>query len=246
MSIHPGDLFLLGPHRLLCGNAENSSHFEKLMGGDFASMVFTDPPYNVGYAPRRGGGKRVDKSRLIENDDLCKKCFEGLLDKSLSNLLNWCKGAFYICMSSKEFPKLLKLFEEKGGIFSSLLIAVKSHFSLSWADYHPRHELILYGWNEKPYWCGSRKEHTLLDFKVAPNKLHPTMKPVDLIEKTIINSSREGDIVLDPFAGSGSTIIAAHNQNRIGYAIEVSGVYCQTIIDRFEAHTGIKAQKVQC
>ncbi len=247
MSIQLGDLFMLGHHRLLCGDAEKSEHFERLMQNQQATMVFTDPPYNVNYQPRKGKLRsKRDASKAILNDDLCGRCFESMLNQSVANLMAYTQGAFYICMSHNELPRLMKIFKEKGGVVASLLIAVKSHFSLSWAHYHPKHELILYGWNSngKNYWCGSRKEHTLLEFKVSNRNLHPTMKPVALIEKTIQNSSQEGDRVLDCFAGSGSTLIAAHNQNWVCYAMEISPTYCQMILDRFQAHTGIQPDRV--
>jgi DNA modification methylase len=245
MEIKVGDLFLLGTHRLLCGDAEKPEHFKLLMNNQQANMVFTDPPYNVNYSPRKGTLRKKDPSITIENDDLCGRCFEVMITKSVANLMAYTQGAFYICMSHSELPRLMKIFKEKGGIISTLLIAAKSHFSLSWAHYHPKHELILYGWHSqgKPYWCGSRKAHTLLEFKVRNRNLHPNMKPVDLIEGLLQNSSQAGDSVLDCFAGSGSTLIAAHNQNRVCYAMEISPVYCQVILDRFYEHTGIQAER---
>lgn len=246
MTIKIGDLFKLGSHRLLCGDAEKPESFDTLMDGQKATMVFTDPPYNVNYSPRTGKLRNQrDTSKSIINDDLCDRCFDTMITKSVANLMEYAKGAFYIFMGHNELPRLMRVFKEKGGTISTLLIAAKSHFSLSWAHYHPKHELILYGWNDKPHWCGSRKEHTLLEFKVSNRNLHPTMKPVALIEKTIQNSSQVGDSVLDCFAGSGSTLIAAHNQNRVCYAMEIAPEYCQLILDRFYEHTGIKPEKLE-
>lgn len=253
MSIQIGDLFSLGDHRLLCGNAENEDHFQRLMQERQATMVFTDPPYNANYHRLGSHSRAIDAkenrkrfSAQIEGDDLCSRCFNQLLSNFLTNLMQYNQGAFYICMGNETMFQLMQLFKEKGGVISTLLIAVKNHFSIGWANYHMKHELILYGWNSqgKRHWCGSRKEHTILDFKVTPNKLHPTMKPVDLIQRTIRNSSQEGDIVLDCFAGSGSTLIAAHNEKRIGYAMELSPSYCQVILDRFQESTGIQPQKI--
>ena len=249
MVIKLGDLFELGEHRLSCGDAQNPEHFEMLMGEKKAILVCVDPPYGVNYTPRLESTLSrhlKDKTKKIVNDNLDEKSFGLLLKNSLNNLMQYSEGAFYVFMSTKYIGDLISYFKDIGGAFSGVLVAAKSQFALSWGNYHPKHELILYGWKKqgKKYWCGSRKEHSLLEFQVAPCKLHPTMKPLGLLEKLVVNSSPEGGLILDCFAGSGSTIIAAHNQKRICYAMEITPEYCQVILERFQKHTGIEPKKL--
>ena len=200
-------------------------------------MIFTDPPYNVNYANDAG-----DK---IQNDNLGKG-FYNFLFSACNNMLKVCKGAVYICMSTSELHSLYKAFTEAGGHWSTFIIWAKNHFTLGRSDYQRKYETILYGWKEgnKRHWCGDRNQSDVWNFaKPSSNDLHPTMKPVELISQAIENSSKTGDIVFDPFAGSGSTLIACEKLNRMARLIEIDPKYCDVIIKRWEQFTNKKAEK---
>jgi DNA modification methylase len=203
----PGHLWTCGEHKISCGDATVFSDIETVLGGELADMCFCDPPYNVNYASS-AGKKRRGKSRQILNDDLGKD-FEGLLYDACVNILSVTKGAVYICMSSSELDVLQKAFRAAGGHWSTFVIWAKNTFTLGRSDYQHQFEPILYGWKEgvDHYWCGARDQGDVwfID-KPAKNDLHPTMKPVELVERAIRNSSKSRDIVLDPFGGSGTTL----------------------------------------
>jgi DNA modification methylase len=233
----PGDLWLLGPHRLLCGEATSTENMARLLDGRQADMAFTDPPYNVAY---RGG-----EHRAIANDDLGEG-FEAFLSAACVNIVGATDGAIYIAMSSSELHTLHRAFTTAGGHWSTFVIWAKSSFTLGRADYQRQFEPILYGWREgaQRYWCGARDQGDLwLVDKPARNELHPTMKPVALVERAIRNSSRKGDTVLDPFAGSGSTLVAAEKTGRHARLIELDPAYCDAIVERWQRFTGRQAQR---
>jgi DNA modification methylase len=236
----PGDLWVLGRHRLLTGDATKSDNYERLMPGQGADMVFSDFPYNVKYKQARGG-KQV---RTIANDDL-GAAFEQFLQAACVQILAVTRGAVYLCMSSSELHTLHKAFTAAGGHWSTFVIWDKGHFTLGRSDMQRAYEPILYGWKEgqEHYWCGARNEGDVwLVPKPQANRLHPTMKPVALIERAIRNSSRRGDLVLDPFGGSGSTLIACEKTGRAARVMELEAKYVDVIIERWEAYTGQKAQ----
>jgi len=190
----PSDLWLLGPHRLLCGDMTSPDCIPALLEGATARMVFTDPPYNVNYEGAAG--------QRIANDNLGDG-FEAFLRQACTNILDAASGAVYICMSSSELHTLHRAFTEAGGHWSTFLIWAKNHFTLGRSDYQRQYEPILYGWKKGAdhYWCGARDQGDVWLFdKPVANDLHPTMKPVELIAHAIRNSSRSGDLVLDPFA----------------------------------------------
>lgn len=233
----PGDVWICGDHRLLCGDATILGDIEKLMNGALADMVFTDPPYNVAYV-----GK-TKKNLTIKNDDLGGDFYQLLFD-AITNLLMVCKGAVYICMSSSELDTLQKSFRDAGGHWSTFIIWAKNTFSLGRSDYQRQYEPILYGWKEglKHFWCGARDQGDVWFFnKPAANDLHPTMKPVALVERAIENSSKGRDIILDCFGGSGTTMIAAEKTGRTARLVELDPIYCDVIVRRWQAFTGQKA-----
>jgi DNA modification methylase len=240
----PGDLWICGEHRVLCGDATVLSDFEKLLGGELADMCFTDPPYNVNYA-NSAKDKLRGKNRAILNDALGKE-FGVLLYDACVNILMLTKGAIYICMSSSELDTLQKAFREAGGKWSTFVIWAKNTFTLGRADYQRQYEPILYGWKEGAdhYWCGARDQGDVwfVD-KPHKNDLHPTMKPVALVERAIRNSSKSRDIVLDPFGGSGSTMIAAERAGRRARLVELDPRYTDVIVQRWESLTGGKATR---
>ncbi|WP_345194024.1 DNA modification methylase, partial [Kistimonas scapharcae] len=238
----PGDLWILGSHRVLCGSATETADVEHLMDGQLADMVFTDPPYNVDYG-NNAKDKLRGKDRRIKNDNLGVG-FHAFLLAAMTNMLAVCKGAVYVCMSSSELDTLQKAFREAGGKWSTFLIWAKNTFTLGRADYQRQYEPILYGWKEgnDHFWCGARDQGDVWFFnKPARNDLHPTMKPVELVERAIRNSSKSKDIVLDLFGGSGSTLIACEKTGRQARLTELDPKYVDVIVRRWEEYTGKEA-----
>ena len=235
----PGDIWICGEHRVLCGDATVLSDVEALLGGELADMTFCDPPYNVNYA-NSAKDKMRGKNRAILNDALGENFGAFLYDASV-NILTVTKGAVYICMSSSELDTLQKAFREAGGKWSTFVIWAKNTFTLGRADYQRQYEPILYGWKDGAdhYWCGARDQGDvwLID-KPHKNDLHPTMKPVALVERAIRNSSKSRDIVLDPFGGSGTTMIAAERAGRRARLIELDPKYIDVIVQRWQTATG--------
>jgi DNA modification methylase len=235
----PGDLWTLGNHRLLCGDATVLADVERVLGGQFADMTWTDPPYNVDYA-NTPKDKLRGKHRPILNDGLGSG-FEAFLHDACLNILSVTKGAVYVCMSSSELDTLQRVFRAAGGKWSTFIIWAKHTFTLGRADYQRQYEPILYGWKEGAdhYWCGARNQGDVWFFdKPARNDLHPTMKPVALVERAIRNSSKTRDVVLDPFGGSGSTLIACEKAGRHARLIELDPKYVDTIILRWQEFAG--------
>lgn len=270
----PGDLWILGRHRLLCGDATDPAAAEQLMAGRLAEAVFTDPPYNVDY---EGG----TKDRLkIRNDRMDSGAFHDFLLAAFTNMLAATEegGAIYVCHADSEGINFRTAMVEAGWELKQCLIWVKNTLVLGRQDYHWQHEPILYGW--KPgaahRWYGSRDKATVIDDdlnlsdltraellhlveecrsqerttvvrvdKPARNDVHPTMKPVGLVARLLRNSTRLGDLVVDLFLGSGSTLIAAHQMGRSCYGMELDPRYCDVIVKRWEILTGRKAELVR-
>ena len=238
----PGDLWVLGKHRLLCGDATVLADVERVLDGQLADMTFTDPPYNVDYGSSAKDRLRGNKRKIL-NDDLGTG-FEALLRDACASILSLTKGGVYICMSSSELHTLQRAFTAAGGKWSTFVIWAKHAFTLGRADYQRQYEPILYGWREghDHYWCGARDQGDLWYFdRPARNDLHPTMKPVALVERAIRNSSKSRDIVLDPFGGSGSTLIACAKAGRQARLVELDPKYCDVIARRFQDWTGEQA-----
>jgi DNA modification methylase len=239
----PGDVWLLGDHRLLCGDATQLEAVEKVLAGGLADMVFTDPPYNVNYGATMKDKLR-GKRRKIANDDLGEG-FEQFLRDACVNMLAVTKGAVYISMSSSELHTLHKAFAAAGGHWSTFVIWAKSAFTMGRSDYQRQYEPILYGWKEGTdhYWCGARDQGDVWFVKKpVSNDLHPTMKPVELVERAIRNSSKTRDTVLDPFGGSGSTLIACEKAGRQARLIELEPKYCDVIVRRWQEFSGKDAK----
>ena len=239
----PGDLWLLGNHRLLCGDSTVVTDYEKVLGEVKADLCFCDPPYNVDYAGGVGAEK-AGKGRRIKNDALGEAFGQFLYDAC--TLINaHTDGAVYICMSSSELNTLQAAFKSAGGHWSTFIIWAKDRFTLGRADYQRQYEPILYGWPEgvKRHWCGDRDQGDVWNIqRPSKNDLHPTMKPVALVERAIRNSSRKGDLVFDPFGGSGTTLIAAEKTGRHASLIELDPKYVDVIIRRWQEFTGREAQ----
>jgi DNA modification methylase len=239
-----GDVWLLGPHRLLCGDSTLEESYAQLLQSEEVDMVFTDPPYNVNYA-NTAKDKMRGKSRAILNDNLGDGFYDFLLAALTPTVAN-CKGAIYVAMSSSELDVLQSAFREAGGKWSTFVIWAKNTFTMGRSDYQRQYEPILYGWPEggKHHWCGDRDQSDVWQIKKPhKNDLHPTMKPVELVERAIRNSSRPGNSVMDPFGGSGTTLIAAEKTGRVGRMIELDPKYVDVIVRRWQDWTGKQATR---
>lgn len=236
-----GDIWLLGNHRLACNDSTDREAVQRLMGGSRAGMAFTDPPYNVNYGDHRHSGA---PQRALINDNLGTE-FEPFLEKACRNILEFTDGAVYICMSSSELHTLQKAFVSAGGHWSTFIIWAKNTFTMGRSDYQRQYEPILYGWREgaKHNWCGDRDQGDVWRVeKPTANPLHPTMKPLALVERAIQNSSSLGDEVLDLFLGSGSTLIACERTGRTCYGLELDPLFVDVARFRWQAFTGEKAR----
>jgi DNA modification methylase len=231
-----GDIWTLGNHRILCGDGARNADLERVLEGKPCHMVFTDLPYNVDYC-----GKGPTRMKLA-NDDLGAD-FGTFLRSACDALLAVSQGPIYICMSSSELPRLHTAFRDAGGHWSTWIVWAKNTFTLGRSDYQRQYEPILYGWREggKHYWCGDRNQGDvwLMD-KPVRNDLHPTMKPVELVGRAIRNSSKPGHVVLDPFGGSGSTLISCDNLDRKARVLEIDPVYVDVSVRRWQDYTGSK------
>jgi DNA modification methylase len=210
---------------------------EKVLAGGLADMVFTDPPYSVSYT-----GKTARKL-TIQNDDLGAG-FEQFLRDACVNIMAVTKGAIYICMSSSEIHTLQRVFREAGGHWSTFIVWAKNAFTMGRSDYQRQYEPILYGWREGTdhFWCGARDQGDVWFIKKPHvNDLHPTMKPVELVERAIRNSSKGRDTILDPFGGSGTTLIACERANRQARLIELEPRYCDVAVTRWQRWSGLTA-----
>lgn len=237
----PGDLWVLGDHRLLCGDSTNLQHLERLMAGEKANLWITDPPYNVAYE-----GKTKD-ALTIQNDSMSDGDFRQFLRDcySTADAVLEPGAAFYIWHADSEGYNFRGAAHDVGWQIRQCLIWVKSVLVMGRQDYHWKHEPCLYGWKEGAAhtWNTDRKQTTVLEFeKPARNGEHPTMKPVDLFQYQINNSSKTNSIVLDSFGGSGTTVIACERTARRARIMELDPAYCDVIVKRWEEFTGKKAE----
>ncbi|WP_144728501.1 site-specific DNA-methyltransferase [Extensimonas perlucida] len=238
----PGDVWIMGKHRLLCGDSTDDASYDTLLGSERVAMIFQDPPYNVDYA-NTAKDKLRGTNRPILNDNLGDG-FQDFLLAAFKPALARCNGAVYVAMSSSELDTLQAAFRAAGGKWSTFIIWAKNTFTLGRSDYQRQYEPILYGWPEGTtrHWCGDRDQGDVWHFnKPRVNDLHPTMKPVELVERAIRNSSRPGDVVLDPFGGSGTTLIAAEKSGRQARLIELDPKYVDTIVRRWQDYAGAQA-----
>ncbi len=240
----PGDVWICGNHRVICGDSTDASTYDALMAGEIADMVFTDPPYNVDYA-NTAKDKMRGTDRPILNDNLGAG-FHDFLLAALTPTLAHCRGGIYVAMSSSELDVLQSAFRTAGGKWSTFIIWAKHTFTLGHADYQRQFEPILYGWpaDGTRHWCGARDQGDVWNIKKPhKNDLHPTMKPVELVERAVRNSSRPGDIVLDSFGGSGTTMIASEKSGRKARLIELDPKYVDVIVRRWQDYAGTQATR---
>lgn len=247
-----GDVWLLGEHRLMCGDSTSPTDYDKLMNGELADMLITDPPYNVAL----GMGGSVDEARkrhrrtdglVIMNDKMEDgEFYQFLLDFYTMAFANIKEGAsYYIWHADNEGLNFRKALKDAGITLRQTLIWNKNSITLGRQDFQWRHEPCLYGWKDgaSHRWFSDRSQPTVLDFnRPTKSELHPTMKPVELFAYQIECSSQTGEIVLDPFGGSGTTIIACEQLGRKCRSMELDARYCDVIIQRWENFTGRKAE----
>ena len=234
-----GDIWQLGNHRLMCGDSTVITDVEKLMNGAKADMLLTDPPYNVNYE----GGTGLK----IQNDNMEDAQFRQFLYDAFTtaNMVMKEGAVFYIWHADSEGYNFRGACKDVDWTVRQCLIWNKNTMVLGRQDYHWKHEPCLYGWKEgaSHLWASDRKQTTVIDFnKPSRNGEHPTMKPVGLFDYQIQNNTKGGDIVLDLFGGSGTTIIACEQNKRIAYVMELDPHYCDVIISRWETLTGKTAE----
>ena len=230
----PGDLFLLGENRLLCGDCRSKKDVITLMDGRCADMVLTDPPYNVAY---EGG---TEEKMKIENDSMENDLFAQFLKSVFENMYAILKpgGSFYVFHADSEGENFRRAIREANFKIAQCCIWVKDTLVMGRQDYQWQHEPCLYGWKlgAAHHWNSNRKQTTVWRFdKPRANRIHPTMKPVALMAYPICNSTRHGEVVVDFFSGSGSTIMACQQTDRIGYAIEIDPKYVAASVLRFKS-----------
>ena len=236
----PGDLWLLGMHRLLCGDATILDDVHKLMRNDRADLVFTDPPYNVDYEGYS------DDRLTIEGDRMSAEQFQTFLNDSFRcyRAVVKAESSLYVCHASSWQREFQTALEEAGFRIRCQIIWAKNTFAWGFGRYKFQHEPIFYGHvdGQRDAWYGDKSQSTLWEVdKPSANRLHPTMKPVELVERALENSSHRGDIVLDLFGGAGSTLLACERRRRKARLMELDPRYADVIVRRWEDYTGKNA-----
>ncbi len=229
-----GDLWLLGNHRLVCGDSTKEDAFNLLMDGKQANLTVTDPPYNVNYEGAAG---------KIKNDNMGNEAFYDFLLAAFTNIeaVMAKDASIYVFHADTEGLNFRKAFADAGFYLSGTCIWKKQSLVLGRSPYQWQHEPVLFGWKKKGkhLWYSDRKQTTIWEFeKPKKNADHPTMKPVALVAYPVLNSSLANCIVLDPFGGSGSTLIACEQTDRICYTIELDEKYCDVIVKRYIEQVG--------
>lgn len=248
-SINLGDIFALGSHRLAYGDSRDAKLVDKLFGKERASLLLLDPPYGVAYVESKSGFKqKLGKEKIIANDhaqsdEEYRQFTKDWLEPIKHHLAQ--KNTYYIFNSDKMIFAMREGILDAGFKFTQLLIWAKSHAVIGRMDYLPQHELIAYGWYGTHKFMKSKDKTILIYPKPSNSKAHPTMKPIGLLRRLIMNSSSIHEVVYDGFLGSGSTLIACEDTRRRCYGVEIEPEYIATIIKRFEEKTGIKAKLIE-
>ena len=255
-AVRDGDLWKLGRHRLMVGSTSSKKSVERLMNGVKANMVFTDPPYGVAVGSKNkmlddvAGGKSGRCTENIYGDTMSESELHDMLLAAIRNIREACAedASYYVTSPQGGSLGLMMMMMEAGLQVRHMLIWRKSSptFSMGRLNYDYQHEPIFYTWTKRHNWYGKGKFHTSVWDVDKPRKcdLHPTMKPVALVENALLNSSAAGDVVLDGFGGSGTTLIACEQLGRTCYMMEIDPHYAQVIIDRWEKLTGEKAELI--
>jgi DNA modification methylase len=244
--IRQGDLYKIGNHYLLCGDATKEESFKVLLKDNKIDMIFTDPPYSVNFSKKAKEILRNKRYCKIKNDEMStKKTAETIWKPAFKNMYDYSRNetSYYMTMpqGGDQMMMMMMMMMSENWLVKHELIWVKEApvFSMGRLNYDYKHEPIMYGWKKRHNFYGKGLfNKSVWDISRKENKLHPTMKPVELIENAILNSSKEKDIIFDCFAGSGSTLISSEKNNRISYNIEIDEHYCQVIIDRYKKYTG--------
>jgi DNA modification methylase len=239
-----GDIWILGNHRLMCGDATSIDDVKELLDGETVDLFLTDPPYNVSYV-----GKTKD-ALTIQNDAMVDSDFRKFLVSAFDNANAVMKAgaSYYIWHADSEGYNFRGACKDVGWTVRQCLIWVKQIFVMGRQDYHWRHEPCLYGWKEGAghSWYADRKQDTILEFdRPMSSREHPTMKPLRLFEYQMKNNTQKGDKVLDLFGGSGTTLIVSENNNRVSYTMELDPIYCDVIVERWEKKVGTKAHTIK-
>lgn len=245
-----GDIWQLGNHRLMCGDSTSIDDVDKLMNGEKADLLFTDPPYGVSYEKKTKEVLNSKSYTKIQNDDLSLEQFKDFLHDVFANAFVSLKdtASYYVfsCQGGDQ-EMMMMMMRESGIPCRHQIIWVKDApvFSMGRLDYDYKHEPILYGWVKKhEFKRKGSQDKSVWEFARTANKLHPTMKPIELIENALLNSTDKQDLVLDLFGGSGSTLIACEQLDRKCFMMELDEHYCDVIIQRWENLTGQKAEKI--
>jgi len=247
-----GDVWVMGKHRVMCGSSTEVSSVEKLMGGVKADMVFTDPPYNIGFGgtmsnttrdgvmiPWVGANAKHDE---IRNDRKTKQEFCDFITGVLSAIKSHCVGGYYICFSSSTLDELLTPLQQTGLGWKSIIIWNKNQSPMGGGHFRRKYEPIAYGYFENKFYGEAYSEDDVWDLdRTRKNDLHPTMKPVELVERAVKLSSKTGDVVLDLFGGSGTTAIACEQLGRSARLMELDPKYVDVIVTRWQNFTGKQA-----
>ena len=237
----PGDVWICGAHRVMCGSSTIITDVEKLCNGEHVDMLLTDPPYNVAYE-----GGTADSLKIL-SDDMSDDDFLQFLTDAFMNAHTVMKpgAVFYIWHAGMEGSNFMQACKNAQLAVRQILIWRKNAFAMGRQDYQWQHEPCLYGWKDGAghLWASDRKQTTVLDFeRPQRNGEHPTMKPVALFEYQMLNNTKGGDIVLDLFGGSGTTMIAAEKNGRISRLMELDPIYCDVIVTRWQNFTGKEAR----
>lgn len=247
ITVDKGDIYQLGNHRLMCGDS-TSNDLDELMQKDKSDMVFTDPPYLMGFTGNvhADGSKSFNsKHGAIKNDKMSREDGDKFILKIFTQIMNYNRGAYYVCFYRLGLDYIFRALDQLNNEYKALIIWNKGNHTLSNSDYMSKYEPIVYGWFDEHNFYGDRSNFDIWDIqRTTKNTLHPTMKPIALVSKAIQNSSQEGDIVLDLFGGSGSTLIACEQLNRRCYTMELDPKYATVIIKRWEEFTGNTAIKL--
>lgn len=241
-----GDVYLLGKHKIVCGDCTNSDQTKKLFGDLKPNQIVTDPPYGIDYSSKNEFLNKADKGNQnqtpIINDNI--KDYREFFRNFLKIISMEIPNTIYIFMGNNHLHNLRIAFEEAGFTWSQYLLWIKNNHVLGRNDYYAKHEHILYGWKGKHKFYGPHDTTVLSYNKPHSSDLHPTMKPLELVARLIKDGSQENFIVYDPFLGSGSTLIACEQTGRICYGMEIDPAYVDVIIQRWENFTKQKAKKL--
>jgi site-specific DNA-methyltransferase (adenine-specific) len=252
-TVRRGELYALGDHRLLCGDATDAADVRRVFGDTTeADVMWTDPPYGVAYQTKLSTEEAVARHRRTDGLEVTNDQPEdipALLAAAFGHAPLRAGGAFYVASPSSGdvLPVFYAALAGAGMSVRQQLLWIKDVFVMGRHDYHYRHEPILYGWKEGSahFFGGGRAQDTVWEIpRPKRSESHPTMKPVELVARALKNSSRPGDLVYEPFAGSGSTIIAAEQTRRRCVALEIDPRYAQVAIERWQAFSGGQAEKL--